>query len=116
VWTLETNTEIKSVAFTRDGAMLAAGGSDGTVRVWTVAVGLRPVDKGTLKGHLNVVSSVAWNHDGSLLASGSLRVPSSWPSGVQRRSVPSQLPEASSEPSCAPWRAEGCAELGREAL
>jgi WD40 repeat protein len=71
VQTLQGSGHEGCIAFSPDGASLAAGGSDGNVRVWSLADGtqtalfqqqpprLRPVD----------VYTVAWSPDGSLLAS-----------------------------------------------
>jgi len=71
VWSVEIGTDVNSLAFNKDGSMLAAGGFDGVVRVWAVASGSRPVERCTLKGHSDVVFSVAWSPDGKTLASGS---------------------------------------------
>ena len=70
VWSVEIGTGVNSLAFNKDGSMLAAGG-DGVVRVWAVASGSRPVEMCTLKGHSDLVRSVAWSPDGETLASGS---------------------------------------------
>ncbi len=58
---------VHSVAWSPDGARLASGHGDGSVRVWNAADGslLR-----TLEGHTDVVNSVAWSPDGARLASG----------------------------------------------
>jgi WD40 repeat protein len=54
------------VAFSSDGAWLASGGSDHTVRLWTLASG----DSQILDGHTGTVRSVAFSPDGAWLASG----------------------------------------------
>lgn len=56
------------VAFGPDGQLLAAGLSDGTVRVWEL---LREREIAVLKGHTDRVTGVAFSPDGRLLASGS---------------------------------------------
>ncbi len=56
-----------SVAVTADGALIASGGEDGTVRVWDGDTGLCLT---TMLGHRGLVYGVAWNGDGIRLASG----------------------------------------------
>ena len=51
-----------------DGATLASGGNDGTVKLWDVA---RQRDAGSLIGHQNVVATGAFSPDGKILATGS---------------------------------------------
>ena len=57
-----------SVAFSPDGAVLASGTMDNTVRLWDAKTG-RPL--GLLTGHTGWVSSVAFSRDGAILASSS---------------------------------------------
>jgi WD40 repeat protein len=56
-----------SVAFRADGGVLAAGGNDGIVRIWSMPEGQLIAE---LKGHTSYISSVAFSPDGHLLASG----------------------------------------------
>ena len=59
---------IESIAFSPDGALLAAGQSDDTVNLWQVADGSLV---STLSGHSGAVHSVTFSPDGRTLASGS---------------------------------------------
>ena len=56
-----------SVAFSRDGTVLASGATDGIIRLWDVET---QTSIATLSGHRLWVSSVAFSHDGTVLASG----------------------------------------------
>ena len=56
------------MAFRPDGAQLASGGVDKTVRLWDVAT-RQPV--AVLRGHGGIVTRVAYSADGRLLASAS---------------------------------------------
>jgi hypothetical protein len=60
--------EVRSVAWSPDGARLATGSLDGTAKVWDAAGGRERL---TLKGHAGEVLSVAWSPDGARLATGS---------------------------------------------
>ena len=59
---------VNSVAFSPDGALVAAGSSNGVVGVWRVANGQRHT---LFVGHASSVWSVAFSPDGCLLASAS---------------------------------------------
>jgi hypothetical protein len=66
---LEGHTdEVRAVAFSPNGSLLASGSWDGTVRLWNPTTG-QEMQK--LEGHTDGVSAVAFSPDGSLLASGS---------------------------------------------
>jgi len=61
---------ITALAFSRDGAMLASGSADFTVKLWKVPSGdpIRTLG-GLAGGHSNTVISVAWSPDGARLIS-----------------------------------------------
>ena len=59
--------EVRRVAFSPDGHMLATGSIDHTIRLWDVATGSH---LSTLSGHTNWVTSLAFSPDGQTLASG----------------------------------------------
>ena len=64
---IPTASEVFSVSFSPDGATLASGSWDGTVKLWDVATGEIIA---TLEGHTDVVRSVSFSPDGATLASG----------------------------------------------
>ena len=65
---IPTASSVSSVSFSPDGATLASGAYDGTIRLWDVATG-EPI--ATLQGHADAVSSVSFSPDGATVASGS---------------------------------------------
>ncbi|MFE5119916.1 WD40 repeat domain-containing protein [Streptomyces sp. NPDC056669] len=63
------SSTIRSVAFSPDGALLATGGGDRTVRLWDPRT-RAPVGE-PLTGHTGAVHAVAFSPDGTLLATAS---------------------------------------------
>ena len=59
---------VNSIAFSPDGATLASGSADNTIRLWDVETGQL---LHTFIGHRDAVNSVAFSPDGATLASGS---------------------------------------------
>lgn len=63
------NAPVISMAFSKDGQRIAAGGLDGSMVTWNLEE-RKPIAK-TLTGHRARVNAVAFSPDGSVLASGS---------------------------------------------
>lgn len=61
---------VVSMAFSPNGALLAAGTGQGTIQIWNV--GTRLPAGPALTGHTGAVNSVAFSPDGTMLASGSV--------------------------------------------
>src|SRR5262249_38682661 len=60
-----SDSEIWSVAFARDGALLAAGAHNGSIRIWATSGG----EPALLRGHEGTVWSLAFTPDGQRLGS-----------------------------------------------
>jgi WD40 repeat protein len=59
---------VSKVAFSRDGKLLASGGTDNTIKIWDVAT---RSELRTLTGHTSNIESMDFTPDGRLLASAS---------------------------------------------
>jgi WD40 repeat protein len=58
---------VYAVAFSPDGALIASGSEDKTVRIWNAETGR---EQRTLQGHTGRINSVAFSPDGRRIASG----------------------------------------------
>ncbi|RSM83144.1 hypothetical protein DMH04_23670 [Kibdelosporangium aridum] len=58
------------VAFSADGDILAAGGRDGTVKLWDVADPGAPKELPSLSGRQSAVGKIAFSPDGKIVATG----------------------------------------------
>jgi hypothetical protein len=61
--------QVRGIALSQDGRLLATGDESGVVKIWQVERGVL-THLHTLKGHTGFVACVALNADGTLLASG----------------------------------------------
>jgi hypothetical protein len=66
---LEHDAPVRSIVYSPDGALLAAGDENGAVHIWDVA---SEQEIATLLGHTGAVRALAFNVEGSALASASM--------------------------------------------
>jgi hypothetical protein len=71
--TPQDEADVMSVAFNPQGTMFASGGFDGTIKLWHVDDGYTKIFRSS-----GEVRTVAFNHNGSLLACGSLTCITLW--------------------------------------
>jgi ribosome assembly protein 4 len=94
---------VNACAFSPDGATLASGSFDGSVRIWHGRTGKFIA---TLRGHVGAVYQLAWSQDSRLLASGSkdstVKV---WQ--VQGRKLLEDLPGHADEVYTVDWSPDG---------
>lgn len=63
------STPVYVIAWSPDGKLLASGGANGALEIWDISSGQHLAN---LQGHTNTVNALAWNKDGTQLASVSL--------------------------------------------
>ena len=63
---IDQAANVTALAFGPGAHLIATGGADGTVRIWTIATGKRHVD---LRGHVGAVRDLAFSPRATLLAS-----------------------------------------------
>ena len=73
--------EVRAVAWSPNGSILATSGNDGTVRLWNSE---GSVNYAVLRGHRQSVRGVAFSSDGSMLASGSSDGIRIWDANTER--------------------------------
>ncbi|RCG31275.1 hypothetical protein DQ384_11145 [Sphaerisporangium album] len=79
--------EVRAVALSRDGRMMATGGSDSLIRLWDMST-RRPIGR-PLAGHAGTVTSVAFGTDGrTLVSAGEDRTVQLWDIEGRRRTAP----------------------------
>jgi len=72
VLTIKTPDNARNVAYNPDGSLIAAGvGNDGVVKIWDSRTG-EEIHSLSEEGHTNMVESVEFSPDGSLLATASI--------------------------------------------
>ena len=63
----EGKEAVTRVAVTPDGLFVAAGYSDGTIRLWDIQ---KSACKVTFSGHRTPITAIAFNREGTLMVSG----------------------------------------------
>jgi uncharacterized caspase-like protein len=62
------NNFVSRLSFSRDGRLLASGGTDSTIKIWDLAAGR---ELRTLRGHTGSISALDFSADGRFVVSGS---------------------------------------------
>jgi len=66
-----SNRMVETVAFSPDGTVLAAGGDDEAIRLWTLDTSVTSEPTAQVGELAGIVFNVAWSHDGRYLAAAS---------------------------------------------
>lgn len=63
---------VVAVVFNKDSSMLASGGYDNTIRLWSREMENKYTIKYYLEGHMDAIMDIAFNEDSTMVATGSV--------------------------------------------